>query len=157
VDGQLNFMEDMERKAREDRYYDEKCRMYAEWLGLPEKTLIKDGSPEREVLSGILGAGYCKLYGAAHHECLDMPEGEYIWMNHCERNYWVLHRKDQIQGKHVEKCPYCGAELGKGKGDAYLYKADPKYWLFYLHYDKPMHELGYQPKEDREAIRKVWG
>jgi hypothetical protein len=157
MDGQLNFLEDIERKTKEERSYNKNCRMYAEWLDLPEKTLIKEGSHEREFLSEILAAGYCGLYGEALHECSNLPSDEYIWMNCCEEEYWVLNKKGVCGGEHIEICPYCGAELGKGKGDAYLYKAEPKYWLFFLHYDKPMYELGYQPEADREAIRKVWG
>jgi hypothetical protein len=150
---QLSLFENTEK----EQVFQAKTEMYNKWLTLPDKILIRDGTPERVTLSTDLWNGYCKLYGQARHECENVPEDEYIWMNPCSANYWVLHIKDNIEGKHVKVCPYCGAELGNGKGDASLYKAGAKYWLFYLHYDKPMHDLGFQPKEDREAIRKVWG
>lgn len=155
---QLNFAVDLERKDQEERWFQENTAMYEKWLTLPDKTLVKDGTTEREHLSGILRNAYCKLYQRALHECQSLPEDEYIWMNPGpSRNYWVLNKRGVCGGEHIETCPYCGAELGKGKGDAVLYKAEEKYWLFYLHFDVPMRQLGYQPKEDREAIKRVWG
>jgi ribosomal protein L24E len=154
---QLNLFEMLEAESEKERSFKEKTDRYNRWLALPDEILIKEGSEERENLSGILWGNYRELYGMARHECERIPENQYIWMNPCECNYWVLHTEGEICGEHIEKCPYCGAELGKGKGDAYLYKAEAKHWLFYLHYDVPMHNLGYQPKEDRSAIKKVWG
>lgn len=150
---QLSLFEDTEK----EQAFRAKTEMYHKWLTLPDKILVRDGTPERETLSTDLGDGLCKLYGHARHECKNVPEDEYIWMNPCQWNYWVLHSEGKIAGERIKVCPYCGAELGNGKGDAYLYKAEAKYWLFYLHYDVPMHNLGFQSKEDREAIRKVWG
>lgn len=157
---QVSMFEEIEksdRQRKDDERFEEQTVKYKKWLTLPDETLIKEGTPEREGLAYILGDGYCELYYSAYHLCNEMPKEKYIWLNHCEDNYWVLHHEDNISSKHVEECPYCGAKLGEGKGDAILYKAPAKYWLFYLHWDMPMRKLGYQPKEDREAIRKVWG
>ena len=154
---QINFIEEVERVTEEERRYKNKTEMYKKWLNLPEKTLIREGTKEREELSAILWETYCELYQKAYHECLTLPDDEYIWMNPTSKDYWVLNKKDETGGEHIETCPYCGAKLSEGKGDAVLYKAESKYWLFYLHYDVPMRENGFQSPEDREKIRKVWG
>lgn len=158
LQGQLNLFEIQAEQKKKEEYFRSKTEMYNKWLVLPDKILVKDGASERSTLSADLWRGYCKLYSKALHECRNMPDDMEIWVNPCEpENYWIIHSKHEISGEKVDICPYCGAELSKGKGDAYLYKAPAKYWLFYLHFDIPMHNLGYHPKEDREAIRKVWG
>lgn len=154
---QINFLDDMQRDSEKEERFQKIKQMYEKWLTLPEKTLIKEETAEREKLNVALWDGYCKLYGCALHECEGVPNNEYIWMNPCEHEYWVLHNKDTISGEHIEVCPYCGVELGKGKGDAYLYKADAKYWLFYLYWEIPMHDRGFQSPEERQKIKEVWG
>lgn len=154
---QINFLEQIERADREERQFQENKKLYEQWLELPEKTFVKEGTSERENLNDILWNNYCKLYSYAHHECEGLPNDEYIWLNAVEHEYWVLNKKANVSGKHIEICPYCGAELGKGKGDAYLYKAEAKYWLFYLYWEVPIHDRGFQSPEERQKIKEVLG
>ena len=129
--GQINFLDGIDRSEEKERWYREKAATYKEWLTLPEKTFIRGVTPERENLASILLNGLGELYQYAHHECKNMPEDEYIWMNSVEDNYWVRRKPGVMEGEHVKICPYCGADLAGGKGDAVLYKAEPKYWAFY--------------------------
>lgn len=154
---QLDLFEIQEVQERQDKRFRRMTEKYQKWLTLPDRTRIKEGTLERKLLSGILWSNYCELYSSAEHRCESMPDDMYIWMNPCHNEYWVINKRGNIQGEKADVCPYCGAELHKGKGDAYLYKAEAKHWLFYLHYDVPMKKYGYQPKEDREAIRNRWG
>jgi hypothetical protein len=140
-----------------DKRFRNLTKLYNKWLMLPEKTLIKEGTPERKKLNSTLWENYCKLYGQAYHECDGIPQNEYIWLNPCDYEYWVLNQKGTIGGKHIEICPYCGAKLGNGEGNAYLYKADYSYQLFYLYWEVPMHERGYQSPEERQRIKERWG
>ena len=154
---QINFLDSIERKSREEEIFQEHKQMYEKWLTLSERIFVKEGTPERENLNNALWDGYCKLYGCAHHECEGIPKDKYIWLNPAEYEYWVLTDKETVQGEHIEICPYCGTELGKGKGDAYLYKAEAKYWLFYLYWEIPMHDRGVQSPEERQKIKEIWG
>lgn len=153
----FDFIEDPEKTKREDETFQRKTDMYEKWLSLQERTLIKEGTSERATLNETLWANYCELYGQALHECERLPEDEYIWMNACKHEFWVLNKRGECQGTQINKCPYCGAELGKGKGNVYLYKAEAKYWLFYLYFDRPMYERGFQSPEERQKIKEVWG
>lgn len=57
----------------------------------------------------------------AIHVCDDQPDGVKIWLNaSCPAEYWVLHEAGEIEGKHVESCPYCAAILKIGCGDVLL-------------------------------------
>ena len=154
---QLDLFEQFERDNEKERQYRDMTEMYQQWLKMPDKIFVKEGTPEREHLSAELWRGYCKLYQHAHHECANLPPDKYIWMNPCGHNYWVINIKGEVCGKKADICPYCGAELSKGKGDAVLYKAESKYWLFYLHFDVPKHEGREPTPEDRAAIKAIWG
>lgn len=57
----------------------------------------------------------------AIHVCDDQPEGVKIWLNACEpAEYWVLSKAGEIEGEHIESCPYCAALLKIGCGDVLL-------------------------------------
>lgn len=156
-DMQIDLFAEIEREEKEESQFRAIEKMYNEWKALSEITRVPEGSDERANLASILNYGYCKLYWHAYHECPELPDTQYIWLNGNYENYWVLNERGAGEGEYIKTCPYCGAELSKGKGSANLYKAPEKYWLFYLHYDIPMRELGYQPEDDREKIRAVWG
>lgn len=154
---QINLLEQLEQEQKAEQRFQEHTRLYHEWLNLPKKILVKEGTPERENLTEELWYGYCSLYKCAHHECPNMPPDKYIWLNPTQKDYWVLATHGVIESKHITECPYCGTKLSEGKGDAVLYKCEPKYWLFYLYYEVPMHERGYQTPEERQKIKEVWG
>ncbi|OUO98065.1 hypothetical protein B5F36_15310, partial [Anaerofilum sp. An201] len=57
----------------------------------------------------------------AIHVCDDQPEGVKIWLNACEpAEYWVLSKAGEIEGEHIESCPYCAVLLKIGCGDVLL-------------------------------------
>ena len=57
----------------------------------------------------------------AIHVCDDQPEGVKIWLNaSCPAEYWVLSKAGEIEGEHIESCPYCAALLKIGCGDVLL-------------------------------------
>lgn len=57
----------------------------------------------------------------AIHVCDDQPENVKIWLNaSCPAEYWVLSKAGEIEGKHIESCPYCEALLRIGCGDVLL-------------------------------------
>jgi len=154
---QINLFEQVEHDEEKERRFADKKAKYEKWLTLPEETHIAEDSKERADINNILYHGFCELYSSALHDCETIPDTHRIWLNHNNRDYWVLNETGVCGGERIDICPYCGAELSQGKGNIKLIKAEARHWLFYLHYDIPMRELGYQPPEDREAIRAVWG
>jgi len=154
---QINLFEQIEQDEEKERRFAERKALYEQWLSLPEVTHIAEGTKERAEIAWILYQTRTQLYIDALHVCDNLPDTHRIWLNPSSNNYWVLNENGVCGGEHIENCPYCGAELSEGRGNVILKKAPAKYWLFYLHYDIPMRELGYQPAEDREAIRAVWG
>lgn len=57
----------------------------------------------------------------AIHVCDDQPENVKIWLNaSCPAEYWVLSKEGEIEGEHIESCPYCAVLLRIGCGDVLL-------------------------------------
>jgi hypothetical protein len=163
---QLNFIEDMERAKKEQDWFEKRTSAYNKWLSLPNETHISDGSEERSQVRYDFWQFGLSLYRNAHHICEPMPEDEYVWLNsaasHSGGEFWVLNKKDGMGGKHIEVCPYCGANLAEGRGDVLLQKKEEGHWRMYLYYEVPKHE-GREPTRfeklmsihDRNTIEEV--
>lgn len=103
--------------------------LFQKWLRLPEKTLVPAGTPERKRLLADVRAGYSTLYQQAQHTCPQMPDDKYIWLNEVEAaEFWVVNTAGEVCGEKADVCPFCGADLKHGEGDAVLVKAGPRYW-----------------------------
>lgn len=120
---------------KQDDYLTKLMNTYEQWLLLPQETLIREGSPERDRVREILANGYCDLYSKALHRCAKLPAHREIWLNHCDKDYWVIHTKGEPQGDKCDVCPYCGAKLKDGKGDVVLIKAEAKRYANYKHWN----------------------
>lgn len=155
---QLSFFAELDHDAKieaQNTVFLAHKKLYEEWIALPDETLVSESSLQRENLADVLNYGY--LFGGAHHVCKGIPEGHIIWMNGVEKNYWVLRAPGKIVGTHVEICPFCGANLAEGEGDAVLLKGDKKHWAYYIHYEVPVHTFGVQSKLDRTAMLAAMG
>lgn len=103
--------------------------LFQKWLQLPEKTLVPAGTPERNRLLGEVRAWYSVLYQQAQHTCPQMPADKYIWLNEVEAaEFWVINTVGEVCGEKADVCPFCGADLKQGEGDAVLIKAGPRFW-----------------------------
>ena len=77
----------------------------------------------------MLNEGYGLLWDRALHWCKGIPPTRYIWLNAVQpAEYWVMNDFWNPAGKHVETCPYCGADLKAGGGDVLLVKANGDWW-----------------------------
>lgn len=86
---------------------------------------ISAGTPERVSLHQTLSDNLGTLYQAAHHVCAEMPKDTVIWLNEVEApEYWVMRPVDSPMGDDVQTCPFCGANLSKGEGNAVLIKTN---------------------------------
>lgn len=87
--------------------------------------ISEDDERRQSIVSQVYGY-YCEVYNKLIHTCNNMPESAEIWCNtfssHRKKEYWVKHSKGEIGGIHVITCPFCGAELEKGKGDVIVFK-----------------------------------
>lgn len=128
MDEQMNLFDCLaaEEQAAKDQ------ALFRKWLQLPEKTLIRAGDPERHKLLAEVRAGYSTLYQQAQHTCPQMPADKYIWLNEVEpAEFWVVNTVGNVCGDKADVCPFCGADLKNGGGDAVLIKAGPRFWEVY--------------------------
>lgn len=103
--------------------------LFKKWSQLPEKTIVSAGSPERSRLLTDVRAGHGNLYRQARHTCPQMPIDKYIWLNEVEEaEFWVVNTVGDVFGEKADECPFCGADLKHGGGDAVLVKAGPRFW-----------------------------
>lgn len=103
--------------------------LFQKWLQLPEKMLVPAGTHERERLLADVRAWYSVLYQQAQHTCPQMPADKYIWLNEVEpAEFWVLNTVGEVCGEQADECPFCGANLKHGGGDAVLIKAGSRFW-----------------------------
>lgn len=114
---------DKEEKAIENEV------LFQKWSRLSDKTFVPAGTPERERLLTDLRTGYGILYKKAQHICSPMPSDKYIWLNEVEEaEFWIMNSVGEVCGEKIDVCPFCGADLKHGEGDAVLVKAEPRFW-----------------------------
>lgn len=119
--------------ADERAAMDRTLEMYREWQALPSEKRIASGSQQRRAARADLSHGYCRRWMSMQHVCPDMPPDTYAWLNYCQPpEYWVLHKRSEVAGDHIDVCPYCGANLAGGDGDVTMIKADERYWRPFL-------------------------
>lgn len=116
--------------AEDDRLREQKMvEMFCRWESLPPQMLIPAGDPKRSRVLSMLNEGYGFLWDRALHRCEGIPPTRYIWLNAVQpAEYWVMNDFWNPAGKHVETCPYCGADLKSGGGDVLLVKANGDWW-----------------------------
>lgn len=105
--------------AEDNRLREQKMvEMFRRWESLPPQMLIPAGDPQRSRVLSMLNEGYGFLWDRALHRCEGIPPTRYIWLNAVQpAEYWVMNDFWNPAGKHVETCPYCGADLKAGGGD----------------------------------------
>ena len=127
---QISFFEIEESECREARWR----RIYNLWLEMPDTRFIDDKTADRENMHGkyAFGSDYWLITRQINHTCGNMPENMYVWLNTCEPpEYWVLTQRGIAEsGKHIEVCPYCGANLKNGRGAAVIYKDQRRHHWF---------------------------
>lgn len=103
--------------------------LFLEWRLLPDEQEIKADAFIRPMVRDKLAEHFARLWSRAFHRCPGLPEDRYIWLNEIEPpEYWVLNERGNLCGEHIDKCPYCGADLSLGRGDVVMVKADDGWW-----------------------------
>lgn len=82
--------------------------------------LVKSGTEEREKVKKIpILQGGVQIV----HICEEQPQNIKIWQNvFAPGHYWLLRKKEEVCGKHIDFCPYCCAMLSIGAGDVAVVK-----------------------------------
>ena len=138
------------KRKKADEEFAIMTEKYLKWVSLPDITIVKENSNERHIVANMVWDGNYDLYNDAEHQCEQKPSNIKIWENPAAgANYWVINKKPDACGESCDTCPFCHAELSKGKGDVVLIKAAPWRWNRYLYYYTPMHERGFVTPEER--------
>lgn len=123
--GQTN-LSDVENEQKKKDELDE---AFSRWMYMPEEILIPEESELRPQIREILREALGIVWKQATHRCKETPAGKDIWLNEIEApEYWVMNDEGDPCGEHIEKCPFCGADLSRGCGDVVMTKADDTYW-----------------------------
>lgn len=82
----------------------------------PEGEFFADGAPCRK--SVLFRARVDAGRAQAIHVCNEQPRNIKIWLNEIEKpETWVMNKKGMVCGEFIDVCPYCHANLKKGRGD----------------------------------------
>lgn len=82
----------------------------------PEGEFFADGAPCRK--SVLFRARVDAGRAQAIHVCNEQPRNIKIWLNEIEKpETWVMNKEGTVCGEFIDVCPYCHANLKKGRGD----------------------------------------
>lgn len=82
----------------------------------PEGEFFADGAPCRK--SVLFRAQVDAGRAQAIHVCNEQPRNIKIWLNEFEKpETWVMNKEGTVCGEFIDVCPYCHANLKKGRGD----------------------------------------
>ena len=82
----------------------------------PEGEFFADGAPCRK--SVLFRAQVDAGRAQAIHVCNEQPRNIKIWLNELEKpETWVMNKEGTVCGEFIDVCPYCHANLKKGRGD----------------------------------------
>lgn len=82
----------------------------------PEGEFFADGAPCRK--SVLFRAQVDAGRAQAIHVCNEQPRNIKIWLNEIEKpETWVMNKEGTVCGEFIDVCPYCHANLKKGRGD----------------------------------------
>lgn len=117
IPGQISIFDFLNEKPVEANYFTDW------WNNTPPQTFIFENQIERKHLNKLVGLLVRQPYEKiAHHVCLNMPKDYRVVSNVCYENYFVHAKIGVSEGKHVDFCPYCNANLSNGEGDVIIFK-----------------------------------
>lgn len=114
-----------EKVEQKKKYFVFQYEKFLLWHKYDAVTIVEENDPLRMNAVSLANKYLLSVFYKVEHRCDETPKGVKIWCNTVaslhNNEYWVLNY-NSVRGTHIEKCPYCGADLQHQKGRVVLFK-----------------------------------